>query len=164
MEKASISGLKGLSYLDKTLAGAPSCREEREEVRLSGWTDRVYLNSPDTHTIQGVAGNDHSHHFHLLHVTLQAGRSSLPRPTWRTPWCGTPGRRGPARWETWAGTTGAASSVWRPASAWSRSASGPVRSGAVGTTSSTADFDQRSLPRLLLSSNSLVMDTFIILI
>ena len=56
VEKASVSGLKGLSYLDKTLAGAPTCREEREEVSLSGWTDRVYLNSPDTHTIHGVPG------------------------------------------------------------------------------------------------------------
>ena len=57
METASISGLAGLSYLDKTLAGAPTCREEREEVRLGGWTDRVYLNSPDTQTLHGVPGN-----------------------------------------------------------------------------------------------------------
>ena len=68
MEAASISGLKGLSYLDKTLAGAPTCREEREEVRLSGWTDRVYLNSPDTHTVHGVPGNSGLHSSIVLHL------------------------------------------------------------------------------------------------
>ena len=57
VEKVSISGLKDLTYLDKTLGGK-RCTEEREEVGLSGWTDRVYLNSPDTHTIQGPVGGN----------------------------------------------------------------------------------------------------------
>jgi len=55
VEKASISGLTGLEYLDKTEGGARS-REEREEVKLTGWTDRVYLNSPDSLTIHGPPG------------------------------------------------------------------------------------------------------------
>ena len=55
VEKVSISGLKGLNYLDKTKGGA-QCAEEREEVRLAEWTDRVYLDSPDTLTIHGSPG------------------------------------------------------------------------------------------------------------
>ena len=36
--------------------GGARSREEREEVKLTGWTDRVYLNSPDCLTIHGPPG------------------------------------------------------------------------------------------------------------
>ena len=56
VEAASISGLRGLSYLDKTLAGAPGLVEDRDQVRLTGWTDRVYRGPAPPVTVRGVAG------------------------------------------------------------------------------------------------------------
>jgi len=43
--KASILGLSGLQYIDKTVEGHPTIKEDREKVALTGWTDRVYLDS-----------------------------------------------------------------------------------------------------------------------
>jgi len=40
---ASIKGLQGLKFVDKTVEGTPTLEEARDEVTLSGWTDRVYL-------------------------------------------------------------------------------------------------------------------------
>jgi len=40
---ASIKGLQGLKFVDKTIEGTPTLDEAREEVMLEGWTDRVYL-------------------------------------------------------------------------------------------------------------------------
>jgi len=57
VEKAGITGLKGLQYLDKTLPDTPNLTEQREKVELTGWTDRVYLGPTNTVTIQGVAGD-----------------------------------------------------------------------------------------------------------
>ena len=54
MEKVSIQGLKDLSYIDKTLEGAPTNKEERELVTLSSFTDRVYLAAPDSLSVQGL--------------------------------------------------------------------------------------------------------------
>lgn len=45
VKAASIQGLSGLQYVDKTLGGTPTLTEDREKVTLSGWTDRVYLSS-----------------------------------------------------------------------------------------------------------------------
>ena len=56
VEKVSISGLKGLEYQDKTLEGVPTITEEREDVSLAGWTDRVYLGSSDEQVISGTQG------------------------------------------------------------------------------------------------------------
>merc|ERR1719154_4242 len=53
VEAVSISGLKGLEYQDKTLEGIPTVTEEREQVTLAGWTDRVYLGSSDEQVISG---------------------------------------------------------------------------------------------------------------
>ena len=52
VERASITGLRGCSYLDKTLEGAPSLTEDREAVTLAGWTDRVYRDTPATIQLQ----------------------------------------------------------------------------------------------------------------
>jgi len=56
VEAVSISGLKGLEYQDKTLEGTPTMTEEREQVTLAGWTDRVYLGSGDQQVISGAQG------------------------------------------------------------------------------------------------------------
>jgi len=40
---ASIKGLRGLKFVDKTVEGTPTLEEARDEVVLQGWTDRVYL-------------------------------------------------------------------------------------------------------------------------
>jgi len=57
IEKANISGLQGLHYLDKTLPDTPKLLEERDQVALSGWTDRVYLGPCPDVNIEGVIGN-----------------------------------------------------------------------------------------------------------
>eukprot|EP00088_Acartia_fossae_P057075 TRINITY_DN6652_c0_g1_i1.p1 TRINITY_DN6652_c0_g1~~TRINITY_DN6652_c0_g1_i1.p1 ORF type:complete len:289 (-),score=46.86 TRINITY_DN6652_c0_g1_i1:166-987(-) len=54
VEKASVTGLKGLDYLDKTLPDTPKLKEDRDQVTLSGWTDRVYLGPTDAVNIQGL--------------------------------------------------------------------------------------------------------------
>jgi len=56
VEKVSILGLKGLQYQDKTLEGIPTVTEDREQVTLAGWTDRVYLGSGDEQVINGTTG------------------------------------------------------------------------------------------------------------
>jgi len=43
--KASIEGLEGLQYIDKTVDGTTKMKEDREKVILTDWTDRVYLNT-----------------------------------------------------------------------------------------------------------------------
>ena len=55
--KVSIHGLKDLSYIDKTLDGAPTLKEDREAVTLSSWTDRVYLSAPNNLSIQGAGSS-----------------------------------------------------------------------------------------------------------
>ena len=57
MGKVSIHGLKDLSYIDKTLDGAPTLKEDREAVTLSSWTDRVYLSAPNNLSIQGAGSS-----------------------------------------------------------------------------------------------------------
>jgi len=56
VDSASVTGLTGLKYLDKTLPGVPTLTEDRDEVSLSGWTDRVYLGPCPPVTVRGVAG------------------------------------------------------------------------------------------------------------
>jgi len=56
VEKASIRGLKGIQFMDKTKEGVPTSEEERDEVTLSEFTDRVYMNSPENQTVKGVSG------------------------------------------------------------------------------------------------------------
>jgi len=91
VEKVSISGLKGLTYLDKTEGGS-SFTEEREEVGLAGWTDRVYLNSPDTHTIHGPAGGK-----------IVFSKTNLPDTVLWNPWEEKAGQMGDLGGENWRG-------------------------------------------------------------
>lgn len=51
----SISGLKGCSFVDKVKNGLIST-EDRDEVKIAEFTDRVYRNTPQEHTISNVAG------------------------------------------------------------------------------------------------------------
>merc|ERR1712013_220928 len=56
VSNVSISGLQGLQYKDKTLEGVPTLTEEREQVTLAGWTDRVYLGSGEEQVINNTQG------------------------------------------------------------------------------------------------------------
>jgi hypothetical protein len=49
--EAAVLGLAGLQYVDKTIEGAPTLQEDREKVVLSGWTDRVYLDSGEREVV-----------------------------------------------------------------------------------------------------------------
>jgi len=57
VEKAVVTGLEGTNYLDKTLEGVPTLVENRKEVTLAGWTDRVYRNTGPQQVVAGVSGN-----------------------------------------------------------------------------------------------------------
>ena len=50
-----IRGLKGLTFVDKT-DGMKEKTEEREEVRIEGFTDRLYQGAPDEVTLGGLEG------------------------------------------------------------------------------------------------------------
>lgn len=52
---AVIRGLKGLTFVDKT-DGMKEKVEEREEVRIAGFTDRLYQSAPDEVTLGGLEG------------------------------------------------------------------------------------------------------------
>lgn len=51
VELCKISGLKGLTYADKTLEGTPKNVEDRDEVTVTQFTDRVYEKAPDSGVI-----------------------------------------------------------------------------------------------------------------
>merc|ERR1711874_818557 len=57
VEGAVVTGLEGTKYLDKTLEGVPTLEENRKEVTLSGWTDRVYRNTGPQQVVSGVSGD-----------------------------------------------------------------------------------------------------------
>ncbi|XP_071042373.1 uncharacterized protein [Parasteatoda tepidariorum] len=50
-----VIGLQGCTYIDKTNDGS-SEKEENEQVVLSGFTDRIYQNTPLTNKLQNVSG------------------------------------------------------------------------------------------------------------
>ena len=52
---AVIRGLRGLNFVDKT-DGMKEKTEEREEVRIEGFTDRLYMAAPDEVTLGGLEG------------------------------------------------------------------------------------------------------------
>ncbi|XP_076369947.1 uncharacterized protein LOC143256507 [Tachypleus tridentatus] len=54
--KCEVTGLKGITYVDKT-RNEESILEDREVVTVSQFTDRVYQNTPNEHSIRFVAGN-----------------------------------------------------------------------------------------------------------
>ena len=89
-----MTGLKGLSYIDKTLEGVPTPtkQEDREEVTLSSWTDRVYLNTPDSLTISGVSGGK-----------LMFSKTNLPDCVVWNPWEKKAGEMGDLGSENWSG-------------------------------------------------------------
>lgn len=51
----SVTGLKGCSFIDKVKNGLVST-EDRDEVKIAEFTDRVYRNTPQEHIISNVAG------------------------------------------------------------------------------------------------------------
>ena len=55
MCSAVIRGLKGLTFVDKT-DGMKEKVEERDEVRITGFTDRLYQSAPDEVTLRGLEG------------------------------------------------------------------------------------------------------------
>ena len=46
-----ISGLKGVDFIDKTVEGHPVKTEEREDVAVTEFTDRVYKSAPSVVTV-----------------------------------------------------------------------------------------------------------------
>jgi len=54
VKEAAVEGLKGLTYVDKTDNGAEKL-ENGEEVKIVGFTDRVYKKSPDECVLKGLA-------------------------------------------------------------------------------------------------------------
>ena len=50
-----IRGLKGLTFVDKT-DGMKEKEEGREEIRITGFTDRLYQRAPDEVTLGGLEG------------------------------------------------------------------------------------------------------------
>ena len=94
MEKVSIQGLKDLSYIDKTLEGAPTNKEERELVSLSSFTDRVYLAAPDSLSVQGLGTSG---------GRLTFSKTNLPDCVVWNPWEERAGGMGDLGAENWAG-------------------------------------------------------------
>ena len=92
MESVSIAGLKGLQYQDKTQDGVPFLEEDRENVTLSGWTDRVYLKSGNEHVIEGVNGGK-----------ILFKKENLPDTVVWNPWEKKAGEMGDLGSENWKG-------------------------------------------------------------
>ena len=53
--KCSVTNLRGLTYTDKT-QGGKEVEETGEVVRITGFTDRVYLKAPDDCELKGLEG------------------------------------------------------------------------------------------------------------
>jgi len=94
VENVSIDGLKGLSYVDKTLEGIPTVTEERESVKLAGWTDRVYLSTPDTLTLNNVSPSGGK---------IKFSKTNLPDAVVWNPWDEKAGGMGDLGAENWPG-------------------------------------------------------------
>ncbi|XP_022779579.1 glucose-6-phosphate 1-epimerase-like isoform X2 [Stylophora pistillata] len=60
--QTAVSGLKGLNYVDKVLGGK-TFTESNDPVKINGFTDRVYQNSPSEHKIMNVGSKN-------CHITL----------------------------------------------------------------------------------------------
>ena len=84
--------VQGLSYLDKTLSGTPRVVEEREEVVLAGWTDRVYLDSPAEQELCGGPGG-----------RLVLSKTNLPDTVVWNPWQEKAEQMGDLGGEHWSG-------------------------------------------------------------
>ncbi len=55
--KVEISGLKGLTYADKTVDGIPKVEETNDIVKISAFTDRVYADAPNEVVVKNVASS-----------------------------------------------------------------------------------------------------------
>ena len=84
--------VQGLAYLDKTLSGTPSLVEEREEVVLADWTDRVYLDSPAQQEVCGGPGG-----------RLVLSKTNLPDTVVWNPWQEKAEQMGDLGGEHWGG-------------------------------------------------------------
>ncbi|MHB0912484.1 MAG: D-hexose-6-phosphate mutarotase [Armatimonadota bacterium] len=54
IRETAVRGLTGVTYVDDTLAGNPREVEERQEIRFSGETDRIYVDTPNKLSVNGV--------------------------------------------------------------------------------------------------------------
>ncbi|KAG8193913.1 hypothetical protein JTE90_011468 [Oedothorax gibbosus] len=75
IEKCGIVGLKGCSYVDKVKNGAKSV-EENDEIKISEFTDRVYLSTPNVNKI--------SHASQDREITIE--KCNLPDTVVWNPW------------------------------------------------------------------------------
>ena len=88
-----------MSFIDKTVEGVPTVTETNDSLVLSSWTDRVYLNTPDTLTLDNVTESG---------AGLVFNKTNLPDAVvW------TRGRRRRLGWVTWGLRTGLGSYVSR---------------------------------------------------
>jgi len=55
--QCQVDGLKGVTFVDKTEDGHPVKTEDRDAVTISGFTDRVYRDAPDTVSLTGLAND-----------------------------------------------------------------------------------------------------------
>lgn len=74
--QTTVSGLKGLTYIDKVLGGS-TFTESSELVTVKSFTDRVYQNSPSEHKITNVGSKN-------CNVTLW--KENLPDTVIWNPW------------------------------------------------------------------------------
>ena len=94
VEKVSVNGLKGLSFIDKTVEGVPTVTETNDSLVLSSWTDRVYLNTPDTLTLDNVTKSG---------AGLVFKKTNLPDAVVWNPWEEKAAGMGDLGAENWAG-------------------------------------------------------------
>eukprot|EP00123_Amoebidium_parasiticum_P001166 comp12214_c0_seq1/m.6985 comp12214_c0_seq1/g.6985 ORF comp12214_c0_seq1/g.6985 comp12214_c0_seq1/m.6985 type:complete len:293 (-) comp12214_c0_seq1:67-945(-) len=76
VEKVTVEGLKGCKYDDKVKGGSHT--EDRTDVSVKEFTDRVYHATPDTHSIKGLAGP--------TGPTLKLTKSGFPETVVWNPW------------------------------------------------------------------------------
>lgn len=56
VRNCKLSGCSGTTYIDKT-KNCVECREEREHVSVTEWTDNVYKDTENVHRLSGLSGS-----------------------------------------------------------------------------------------------------------
>uniref|UniRef100_V5IHU1 glucose-6-phosphate 1-epimerase n=1 Tax=Ixodes ricinus TaxID=34613 RepID=V5IHU1_IXORI len=75
VRECQLSGCHGTSFIDKT-RNYTEYHEERELVKVAEWTDSIYKETQDRHTLSGVSGNR----------TLLIDKKNLPDTVVWNPW------------------------------------------------------------------------------
>ncbi|KNC81171.1 hypothetical protein SARC_06495 [Sphaeroforma arctica JP610] len=78
IEHVSVEGLQGSGWTDKVLGDAPKS-ETRASLKLDGFYDSVYSQTPSTQTIKGLAGKD-------TPLVVDVEKTNLPDTVVWNPW------------------------------------------------------------------------------